>query len=96
MHKATDDAVKALDDSIDKYVEVYMGTYGRPRLTGRSNTVQVQNLTEKTITRFVKACITYLEGPLVARLKPRDTDLVNIRDEMLGTLNQLLYLFSLN
>ena len=96
QHKATDDVISALDESIDKYVEIYMGKYGRPKVTGGSNTVRVQNMTEKTAVRFIKTCITYLEGPLVKRLKPTDTDLVNIRDEMLGELNRILYLFTLS
>jgi hypothetical protein len=95
-HKATDEVLEALDGSIDKYVEVYMGKYGRPKVTASTNAVRVKNMTEKTATGFIKACITYLEGPLVKRLKPSDTDLVNIRDEMLAELNQLLYLFTLN
>lgn len=95
-HKATDEVLEALDGSIDKYVEVYMGKYGRPKVTGSTSTVRVKNMTEKAATGFIKSCITYLEGPLVKRLKPSDTDLVNIRDEMLAELNQLLYLFTLN
>ena len=95
-HKATDDVIKALDENIDKYVEVYMGKYGRPRMTSSTNTVRVQNITEKTVVKFIKTCITYLDGPLVKRLKATDTDLVNIRDEIKGDLNQLLYLFTLN
>ena len=95
-HKATDEVISALDTSIDKYVEVYMGKYGRPKVSTGSNTVRIQNMNEKTAVKFVKICIAYLEGPLVRRLKPSDTDLVNVRDEMLGELNQLLYLFTLN
>ena len=94
-HKATDDVIAALDTTIDEYVETYMGKYGRPRLTARSNTVRVQNMTEKTAGRFVKAAIAHLEGPLVKKLKPTDTDLVNLRDEMMGELNKILYLFTL-
>jgi hypothetical protein len=95
-HKATDEVIEALDKSIDKYVEIYMGKYGRPRLTARTNTVRIQNMSEKTAVRFVKQCITHLETLLVKHLKPSDTDLVNLRDEMLGELNQLLYLFTLH
>ena len=95
-HKATDDVISALDESIDKYVEIYMGKYGRPKVSTGSNTVRIQNMNEKNAVKFIKTCIAYLEGPLVKRLKPSDTDLVNIRDEMLGELNQLLYLFTLN
>jgi hypothetical protein len=94
-HKATDDVISALDESIDKYVEIYMGKYGRPKVSTGTNTVRIQNMNEKSAVKFIKTCITYLEGPLVRRLKPSDTDLVNIRDEMLGELNQLLYLFTL-
>ena len=94
-HKATDEVIEALDGSIDKYVEVYMGKYGRPKVTSSTNTVKIQNMADKTAAKFIKVCIAYLQGPLVKRLKPSDTDLVNIRDEMLSELNQLLYLYTL-
>jgi len=94
-HKATDDVLDALDGSIDKYVEVYMGKHGRPKVTASTNTIKVQNMADKTAAKFIKACIAYLQGPLVKRLKPTDTDLINIRDEMLAELNQLLYLYTL-
>jgi hypothetical protein len=95
-HKATDDVLDALDKTIDEYVETYMGKYGRPRLTAKTNTVKIGNMADATAARFIKGCIAHLQGPLVKRLKPTDTDLVNLRDEMLGELNKLLYLYSLN
>jgi hypothetical protein len=95
-HKATDDVIKALDESIDKYVEVYMGKYGRPKMSSRNNTIVMENLTEKNAVVFVKSCIDVLNQGLVKSLKKTDTDLVNLRDEMLAELNQLLYLFSLH
>jgi hypothetical protein len=94
-HIATDEVITALDKTIDEYVETYMGKYGRPRMTARTNTVRVQNITEKTAVRFIKAAIAHLQGPLVKKLKPTDTDLVNLRDEMMGELNKILYLFTL-
>lgn len=94
-HKATDDVIEALDKLIDEYVETYMGKYGRPRMTGRNSSFKVVNMADSTAARYIKICIAYLQGPLVARLKPTDTDLVNLRDEMLGELNKLLYLYSL-
>jgi len=94
-HKATDDVLEALDESIDKYVEVYMGKYGRPRMTGKTNTIQVKNMGEKEAVSFVKKCIETLIVVVPKGLAPTDTDLVNIRDEMLAELNQLLYLFTL-
>lgn len=96
-HKATDDAIKALDEAIDQYVEIYMGKYGRPKMAARNNTVKLGNVSEKTILKFIRHCLEVLNGPLVKKLNPaKDTDLLNIRDEMLGELNQLLYLFTLH
>jgi hypothetical protein len=94
-HKATDKVIDALDEHIDKYVEVYMGKYGRPHMNSKTNTIKVTNLTEKNIVKFIKNCITALEQVVVFHLNPTDTDLFNLRDEMLGALNQLLYLFTL-
>ena len=95
-HKATDSVIDSLDEHIDKYVEIYMGKYGRPRMTSRTNTIKVGNLSEASIVKFIKTCIGVLANDLVRGLKPSDTDLVNIRDEMMGELNQLLYLFTLH
>ena len=96
MHKATDGVIESLDENIDKYVEVYMGKYGRPRVTAKNASTSIGNLSPKAMIAFVKAAIGHLQVGLVQKLKPSDTDLMNIRDEMLGDLNQLLYLFTLN
>lgn len=94
-HKATDQVLEQLDEHIDKYVEVYMGKYGRPKMTSRNNTFKLQNLSEGSIVKFIKQCITYLKNTLPKDLSEQDTDLFNIRDELLGELDQLLYLFTL-
>jgi hypothetical protein len=94
-HKATDDVIKDLDGLIDEFVEVFMGKYGRPNMTRTTSTVAVKNMTDKTATKFIKDCIAHINGPFSKSLRPTDTDLLNIRDEMLGSLNKLLYLYSL-
>lgn len=94
-HKATDDVIGALDESIDKYVEVYMGKYGRPRMTAKTNVIHIKNMGEKEAVTFVKMCIQALLEVVPKGLGSKDTDLLNIRDEMLAELNQLLYLFTL-
>lgn len=95
-HKATDGVIESLDKSIDMYVETYMGKYGRPKMIARNNMIKIQNLSETTIVRFIKNCISHLATQLTRKLKPVDTDLINMRDEMLANLNQLLYLFTLH
>lgn len=96
-HKATDDVIQKLDEHIDQFVEVYMGKYGRPKMGGKTASVHMNNLSEKTIVAFIKKCITMLLGDCMKGLKESvDSDLFNIRDEMLADLNQLLYLFTLH
>ena len=94
-HKATDDVIKAIDEAIDLFVEIYMGRHGRPSMTRSTNTIVLRNMSEKSATKFVKDCILYLQVKLTKSLKEDETDLINIRDEMLGELNKLLYLFTL-
>lgn len=95
-HIATDKVLETLEKSIDSFVEVYIGKYGRPRLNSKQATSVIHNLTEVGAVKLVKAAIKYLEGPLTKSLKAgSDTDLLNIRDEMIANLNQLLYLFTL-
>jgi hypothetical protein len=94
-HIATDNILDKLDKAIDSYVEIYIGKYGRPKMSGKNALHMLHNLTEAGATRMILAAVKYLHGPLTKSLKPADTDLMNIRDEIVGDLNQLLYLFTL-
>jgi len=94
-HIATDKILEELEKHIDSFVEIYIGKYGRPRITGKNATISLQNLTEAGATRLIQAAVRYLQGPLTKSLKAGDTDLANIRDEIVGELHQLLYLFTL-
>lgn len=95
-HKATDDVLDTLDKLVDEFVEVYMGKYGRPKLTEKQACVKITNMTEKQALSYIKRCVQHLLTDVVKGLTPdKDSDLLNLRDEMLGALNQLLYLFTL-
>jgi hypothetical protein len=90
-HQAYGGTYDAMDDLIDSFVEVLMGKYGRvPALQFR-----VFNRNEKDITAFIDETIAYLLG-LGNVLNPQaDSDLLNIRDEMLSEFNKLRYLITL-
>jgi len=94
-HIATDKMLKKLEKEIDSYVEIYIGKYGRPKISGKNASITLQNLSEAGATRMIVAAVKYLQGPLTKTLQPSDTDLMNIRDEIIADLNQLLYLFTL-
>ena len=92
---AVDKVLGDLDTLIDSFVEIYIGKYGRPKLTGAQATLKLHNLTDAGATALCKSSLTYLQKQLVKGLPDSDSDLVNLRDEMLGLINQLLYLFTL-
>lgn len=91
-HKATDDLTATLDTLIDSFVESYMGRYGRPKVSG---SIPLHNFSESAAKSFVAQQTTYLSSVLPKKIGKNDTDLLNIRDEILGELNKVLYLFTL-
>jgi hypothetical protein len=95
-HIATDKILEDIDASIDSFVEVYIGKYGRPKLSGKNANVSLQNLTEAGAVRLVKAAVKYMTGPMTRSLDAEDMDLFTIRDDLIKDLNQLLYLFTLH
>jgi hypothetical protein len=95
-HIATDKILEGLEKAIDSYVEVYFGKYGRVKLTGKNAQINLHNLTDAGASRMIISSIKYLQGPLTKTLKAvQDSDLINIKDEIIADLNQLLYLFTL-
>lgn len=95
-HIATDKILEMLEKSIDSYVEIYIGKYGRPKVNGKNAVLTLHNLSEAGATRMIISAVKYLHGPLTKTLHDVDTDLMNIRDEIIAELNQLLYLFTLH
>lgn len=76
-----------------------MGRYGRPKTASADKSsfkLSLKALNDKTIIDYYKSCIKHLETTFIAGLNERDTDLMNLRDEILGKLNQTLYLFTLS
>lgn len=91
-HKATDDLTATLDTLIDSFVESYMGRYGRPKVSGA---IKLHNFSESAARSFVAKQTKFLSTDLPKKIKSTDTDLLNIRDEILAELNKVLYLFTL-
>jgi hypothetical protein len=91
-HEASDDLTTALDGHIDAFVESYMGRYGRPSVSG---SIKLHNFSENAARVFVAKETKYLEKELPRKIGKGDSDLLNIRDEILAELNKTLYLFTL-
>ena len=89
-HMAVDKVLGDLDT-----LEIYIGKYGRPKLTGAQATLRMTNLTDAGATALCRSAVNYMLKQLVKGLADADSDLVNLRDEMMGLMHQLLYLFTL-
>jgi hypothetical protein len=95
-HIATNDLLPKLDTNIDQFIEVYVGKYGRPKLTGKNSAIHLRNHSDKEATKMIQGAIDWLTINLTKKLKSTDTDLLSIRDVIVADLNQTLYLFSFN
>lgn len=98
-HKALGKAYEDLDGLIDQFVEVYFGAHGRHSSAleeGKSHAPQeIVDYGEITPAELVDDGIAFLKEEIEEYLEDSDTDLLNIRDEMLGVLNRTKYLLTL-
>lgn len=92
-HKAFGETYENLDDLIDDFMEAYIPRYSRP-YKEEGFTFSAVNYSGD-VTSIIKSFINILVNELPKAFSPKDTDLLNIRDEMLQLLNKLIYLLSL-
>jgi hypothetical protein len=85
----------SLSELADTFVETYMGRYKRPEFKSNFN-VQVKQFNDENIVEALREYVQFLKYEVPNYLKDSDTDLTNIRDEMVGEINKTLYLFTLN
>ena len=96
-HKATDELYASLNDNIDKFIEVLLGKSG-----SRTDLLDYKNiaLVDLNSQEQLKGKIESIKGYLIdlnsnkALNSISNTDLFNIRDEILGDLNKFLYLLT--
>jgi DNA-binding ferritin-like protein len=93
-HKALGDAYENLDEHIDTFVEEFMGKYGKIR-SDKGFNINLKNIDQSDINNVINTAIEFLSKQLPSILQTDDTNLFNIRDEMLGTLEKLKYLLTL-
>ena len=88
QHKSTDDLHSKMSELMDSYMEKYMGGQGRVPVNA---SIQLKQLTPEEFIREIHRFRFFL-----IHLKSASTDLDNIRDEMLGEVDQFLYLWTLH
>jgi hypothetical protein len=95
-HKAADDLVSKIIELGDQFIETYIGRYGRHSMLKRDTTVVLQALDDKSVSKYLDTCIKLMSTEFSKDIGKDDVDLFNLRDEMIGALNQTKYLFTLS
>jgi hypothetical protein len=93
QHKATDELYSNLNSSIDSFVEIMLGKDG-----SRVNLTNVKSIPlhdYADLSGFKQEVDMYKEYLINLQVNAKkDTDLLNVRDEILGHLNQFTYLLT--
>lgn len=93
VHKALDDLHGSLSGHVDKFVEVYIGRFKKqPLPASLSVSVKVQADVQK-LEKYLESLRDTLRA--VAKTVAKESQLLNILDEMLGDVDQTLYLIHL-
>jgi DNA-binding ferritin-like protein len=94
QHKATDELYERLNGHIDKFVEVLLGKdESRVKMIEK----RIDLIDSSNTSDFKSRIYEYREFLTDFNMHfdaKRDTDLLNIRDEILGDINQFLYLMT--
>lgn len=97
-HIASNDLYIKIGVLIDTFIETLQGKYQNRISLNKSENGQIRNLDDDDIIFYLQSFKEFLVEDLPKLLDQdmKNYDLLNIRDEMLSTVNQTLYLFSLN
>jgi len=94
-HKALGKLYENLDGLIDTFTEAYIGIYGRDFIKD-INELKFNGPFKTTATKVVSSLEDYLMNELPSHIDDNQTALLNIRDEMLGLVQQTKYLLTLS
>jgi len=94
-HQALGGLYDSLEGRIDEFVETFSGRYGVPVAKNDYKLTVVNYKDNAGCVEYIDKTIAYMVKDVPAMLKPDDTDLLNIRDEMIGALNKTKYLLRL-
>jgi len=96
-HKATDELYSKLNENVDHFIEVLLGKTGQRIDLSNVKTLSLKDYTsveafKREVDSYKKFLIDLDNNPALQSMS--NTDLYNIRDELLGNLNQFLYLLT--
>ena len=95
-HSSSDKFVSSLSEKMDRFIEVMQGSESKRIVIPPGKQFEMKNVTDITIVNILKEFRDWLSNELPSYLnkKQSNTDLLNIRDDILGDVNNTLYLFT--
>jgi DNA-binding ferritin-like protein len=94
-HKALGKAYESIDGLLDTFAETYMGALGKEKLK-EINELQLNGPYRTSANQVLNSFEDYLMNEIPKELDESQTELLNIRDEMLGVVQQTKYLLTLS
>lgn len=96
-HEALGKLYESLDELIDEFVEVFSGRYGKVPKANEVFDAKARNYVRNEDTKaYLDEIADYLSKEVDDFLEEEDTELLNIRDEMLAAVNRTKYLLGLS
>ncbi len=93
-HKAYDETLDSIVGLVDGFMESYQGKYGRISIGGETN-LHVADIGSTNEIDLIQSYRDFLMTDALLLIEEDDDDLKNILDEMVASLNKLLYLLTL-
>jgi hypothetical protein len=93
-HRVYGELYDGLGDLIDEFTETMMGKYGRPKFEDEFG-LMFQDISSLSLQNFIDGIVEFLVSMSDELDAKYDTDLLNIRDEMLGLINKSKFLLTL-
>lgn len=94
-HQATNGLLLKLDVTVDKFLELYQGRYGKANTGQNRLGFEIRQLSDSEAEQFLGSCVEWLADiESKGYISGDDTDLLNLRDEIVGDIQQTKYLFT--
>jgi DNA-binding ferritin-like protein len=96
QHKSTDELYSKLNENMDTFIEILLGK-DENRFTIMNEKIDLYNF--KNVKKFKQRIYNYRDFLIYLSKvldSEKDTDLLSVRDEILGHINQFLYLMTFN
>ena len=111
-HKSSDDLFGIITSLTDKFMETYQGKYGKISRSNIDDIdIKSKIISDDNFVMYLRNVAQFLEDIAIEApsgsktqfsnrknkfLSSKDTDLLNIRDELLGEINKSIYLLTFN